>query len=82
MRFSNLYILNDIPSNTSKPDHTYCIVKGFSKKKNDITIVSTFLRAVTVTVGSAPYDLTIESTNKTPMYPKNENTNCRKYTSG
>ena len=65
--FTNLYILNEMPSRTSSPDQTYCIVKGFSKKKNDITIVNTFLRAVTVTVGSAPYDFTIERTNITPI---------------
>ena len=65
--FTNLYILNEMPSRTSRPDQTYCIVKGFSKKKNDITIVNTFLRAVTVTVGSAPYDFTIERTNITPI---------------
>ena len=61
-----LNIFNEIPSKTSKPDHTYWSVNGFVKKINDMMIESAFRKVVTVTASRAPYVFTIERTNNIP----------------
>ena len=64
--FTYLNIFNEIPSKTSRPDHTYWSVNGFVKKINDIIIESAFRNVVTVTASRAPYVFTIERTNNIP----------------
>lgn len=56
-----------MPSRTMSPDQTYWIVNGLVKKMNEIIIDNALRKVVTVTASSAPYDFTIDKTNKMPM---------------